>query len=325
MSEPDFTNAASRRAVLKRAMMAAVVAAPVGAAVLGAQPAVAAPGSAGDPLAPQPIPAQHPVTEGFVDVPGGSLYYWDTGGTGAPVVLEHTGSGSALGWPYQQPVLARAGYRVIGYSRRGYYRSAPVTSADQPASEDLLMLVNHLGLKKFHLIGITYGGYVATDFALTYPQRLLSLVAANSYMGLRVPEFLATVGRLLPAAFNNLPDSFREVGAPYRAANPQGLQAWEDIAARSRPGVAPAPVMRHAITTWDQLATLRTRTLLTSGGSDLFMPRPLSRIVLGHLPNASMITIAEAGHAPHWERPAAFNQKVLQFLAGARFPEGSQC
>lgn len=315
MSEPDFTNGASRRAVLKRAMMAAVVAAPAGALALGAQPAVAAPG---DPVAPQPIPAQRPVTEGFVDVPGGSLYYWDTGGTGTPVVLDHTGSGSALAWPYQQPVLARAGYRVIGYSRRGYYQSAPTTPADQPSSEDLLLLVDHLGLKRFHLIGVTYGGYVATDFALTYPQRLLSLVAANSYMGIRVPEFLATVGRLLPAAFTSLPDSFREVGAPYRAANPQGLQAWEDIAARSRPGVAPAPVMRHTINTWDQLAAIRTRTLFTSGGSDLFMPPPLSRMVLGHLPNASMVTLAETGHSPHWERPAAFNQAVLQFLARAR-------
>lgn len=119
-----------RRDVLKGALLAATAAVPV-AVPLMARPAAAA-GPARDPLKPEPVPEQVPVTEGFVEVPGGRLWYWDTGGTGSPVVLLHPGTGSALAWPYQQPVLARGGHRVVAYSRRGHYRSSPATPEDQP-------------------------------------------------------------------------------------------------------------------------------------------------------------------------------------------------
>ncbi|MFJ4820492.1 alpha/beta fold hydrolase [Streptomyces sp. NPDC088801] len=325
MPESDSAKGASRRAALKRAMLAAAVAAPAGILALGAPPASAATGRPGDPLLPQPIPKQHPATEGFLDVPGGQLFYWDTGGRGTAVVLEHAGSGSTLAWPYQQPVLARAGHRVIAYSRRGHYRSSAATPQDPPSSEDLLMLADHLGLNRFHLLGTAYGGFVATDFALSYPQRLLSLVIANSQMGIQEPEFLDTLNRIHPAPFNDLPDSFKELGAPYRVVNPQGVRDWEEITERSRPAHANlAPKLARTIT-WDLLETIQVRTLLMAGGADLYMPPPVTRTLLKHLPNASLLTFSQAGHSPHWEQPALYNQKLLQFLAGARFPESAHC
>ncbi|MFM9607412.1 alpha/beta fold hydrolase [Streptomyces niveiscabiei] len=323
MSGSGLSKGAPRRAFLKRATVATAMAAPVGAMALGAPPAAAA-GRFADPLVPEPVPQQAPSSDGFVEVPGGRLYVRDTGGTGTPVVFDHAGTGSALAWPYQQPALARAGYRVITYSRRGYYRSSDPASDQQPSSADLLAVADQLGLKRFHLVGAAFGGFVATDFALSYPGRLLSLVSVNSQMGVREPGFTDILTRLLPQAFSGLPDSFREVGAPYRAVNPQGVQAWEEIARQSRPGAGPWPTLRHRIT-FDLLETIGVRTLLTAGAADLFMPPPLVRMVAGHLPNASVLTFAEAGHSLPWERPSAFNQKLIQFLAGARFPEGSHC
>src|SRR6516164_10016249 len=72
------------------------------------------------------VPAQAPAKEALAGVNDTHLWYWDTGGQGEPVVLLHPASGSGLIWLYQQPVFAKAGYRVISYSRRGYYGSAPV-------------------------------------------------------------------------------------------------------------------------------------------------------------------------------------------------------
>ena len=59
------------------------------------------------------------MTEGMADLGNVRLAYWDTGGSGEAIVFLHPGSGSAEFYPYQQPVFARAGYRVISYSRRG--------------------------------------------------------------------------------------------------------------------------------------------------------------------------------------------------------------
>ena len=77
-------------------------------------------------------------------------------------MLLHPASGSALIWLYQQPVFAKAGYRVIGYSRRNYYNSE-LSPADNPgtASEDLQNLIEFLRLEKFHLVSSAAGGGVA--------------------------------------------------------------------------------------------------------------------------------------------------------------------
>src|SRR5579864_7791546 len=83
-----------------------------------------------DPLAPIPIPPQAPVTEGMLQLAGARLWFWDTGGSGEPVVLLHPASGSGLIWSYQQQAFARAGYRVISYSRRGYHGSGPADRAN---------------------------------------------------------------------------------------------------------------------------------------------------------------------------------------------------
>src|SRR6185436_17342844 len=119
--------------------------------------------------APAAIPPQAPAQQGLVDVPGSSLWYWDTGGSGRPVILLHAGTHSAAGWVYQQPVLAGAGYRVIAYSRRGYYRSDP-GDPDNPGtgSDDLHCLVQHLKLSTVDLVGAAQGAFFAVDYALEH-------------------------------------------------------------------------------------------------------------------------------------------------------------
>ncbi|MEU5259814.1 alpha/beta hydrolase [Amycolatopsis sp. NPDC021455] len=305
------THSPGRRAVLRGAALAAVAAPAALTALASAAEATG------------PLPEQYPVTGDVVDVPGGSLFYWDTGGTGSPVVLDHTATGSALAWPFQQPALVGAGHRVIAYSRRGYYRSSAPTPDDPPAADDLLALVDHLGLRKFDLIGAALGGFVAMDFALSHPERLRSLVIANSQMGIQEPEFRATLARLQPTGFNAMPHSFLELGGPYRAADPDGVARWEQLAALSRPEGLPLPKLANNIT-WALLEKMTVRTLLTAGEGDLYLPIPLTRTVLGHLPDARLVIFSEAGHTPHWERPDAFNRWILQFLAGARFPRESR-
>src|SRR5438132_460475 len=142
----------------------------VGTATLasGAGDAVAAT-SRPDPMAPIPIPPQVPANEGVAVVPDTRLWYWDTGGTGQPIVLMHPATGSGLIWGYQQPVFAKAGYRVIGYSRRGYINSAPFDRNNAGiGSEDLRALADHLGLGRFHLVASAAGGSIASDFAFSY-------------------------------------------------------------------------------------------------------------------------------------------------------------
>ncbi|MET9994992.1 alpha/beta hydrolase [Streptomyces mutabilis] len=324
MPRSDSGKPAGRRALLRGTVLATAAVSAGALAPVASAAADDRGGPGGSPV-PVPLPEQHPAVEDFLEVPGGRLWYWDTGGEGPAVILSHPGTGSAEAWPHQQPALAAAGYRVIAYSRRGHYRSSDATAEDPPAAEDLLMLADHLKVPRFHLVGAAAGGFVATDFALSHPRRLHSLALVNSQMGIDEPDFQATLTRLRPPEFTALPHAFKELGPSYRAVDPEGVHAWEAIAERSLAGRSiPRPKLANRIT-WDRLETMRVRTLLTAGDADLYMPPPMAKEVLEHLPHAGSLTFSEVGHAPHWERPGAFNSRLLQFLAGARFPAGTRC
>jgi pimeloyl-ACP methyl ester carboxylesterase len=262
-----------------------------------------------------PLPAPVPTKEGLATLPDTRLFYWDTGGDGTPVVLVHPATGSALIWGYQQPALAKAGYRVIGYSRRSYYGSDPLPK-DQPgvASRDLHNLIEYLGIGKFHVVGSAAGGGVAADYAVSHPDRLLSLVINSNPAGLSGGDIAKTYESLRPKGFAEMPADFRELGPSYRAANPTGVKLWLELEHKA---VTSNPFRQKAANdiTEATLKRLSVPTLLITGEADLYSPPALIRMVAAQIPNAEVVIMREAGHSSYWEQPEAFNRAVLDFLA----------
>lgn len=276
---------------------------------------------AGDPrpLTPQtrwaPPRAQAPAREGLIDVNGVKLWCWDTGGPGEAVVLLHAFTGSAASWSYQQPVFAAAGYRVIAYSRRGHFRSE-VGPRDRTgsASEDLLALANGLKLDRFHFVGTAGGGFVGPDFALSHPERLLSMTLASTQGGCTDAGFRAAIARIQPPSFLAMPAEVREVGPAYRIAYPAGVEQWmaqEHQSTEGRPRTNQTPVNDLS---WANIGRITTPTLMFTGDADLYMPPPQMRLYASHMKNCETAVIGEAGHSAYWEQPEAFNRLVLSFV-----------
>ena len=266
---------------------------------------------------PIPLPEPVPAKESMAPLPGTSLWYWDTGGEGPAVVLLHAGTGSGASWGYQQPVLAKAGYRVVGYSRRGHFRSAEGDPGNPGvASADLNELVDHLGIDKFHVLGLAAGGTVAIDYALSHPDRLLSLTLASTIMGVTDKSYIELLTNLVrPSFFSSLPKDFQELGPSYRAGNPAGAAAWLKLEEEAISGKPAAQKNANAIT-WAAVETIRTPTLLLAGNADLYTPPSMLRLQASHLRHAQVEVIEEAGHAPNWEQPDLFNAILLDFLKG---------
>ena len=261
-----------------------------------------------------PILTQAPAREAVADIPGTKLWYWDTGGNGAPVVLLHAGTGSAAFWAYQQPVLAKAGYRVIAYSRRGHMNSDPGDSSNPGvASEDLHNLAAHLGIKRFHAVGLAAGGSVATEYALSHPASLISLVLASTIMGVTDKDYIDLSNAIRPKIFEQLPPEMQELGPSYRAGNPAGAAAW--LALEKKASIGARIRQKNAnVITWAKVETIRTPTLLIGGEADLYTPPSMLRLQASHLKHADVVVISEAAHAPNWEQPEAFNKALLTFL-----------
>jgi pimeloyl-ACP methyl ester carboxylesterase len=260
------------------------------------------------------MPDQAPVKEGVARLPGTSLWYWDTQGEGDAVVLLHAASGSGAFWGYQQPVLAKAGFRVISYSRRGYLKSDPGDANDPGvASEDLQYLLEFLGVGKFHVVGLAAGGIVATDYALSHSERLMSLTLTSTIMGVTDKSYLDRCSIFRPAFFAQLPKDFQELSASYRAGNPEGAAAWSALEKTSL--IAQRLNQKNAnVITWAKVETIRTPTLLMTGDADLWTPPSILRLQASHMKHAEVKVIREAGHAPSWEQPDAFNAALLEFL-----------
>ena len=263
---------------------------------------------------PVPIPPQAAAREGMVDVGAARLWYWDTGGNGRPVILLHAGTQSGAGWVYQQPVLAQAGYRVIGYSRRGYCRSDSDPANPGFAADDLDRLIRHLALGTVDLVGAAQGAFFVVDYALAWPDKVRSLAIVSSYLGITDSDYAAVNARLRPPFFATLPHDFQELSPSYRAGNPEGLAAWNELTHQAIPGKRITPKMKEPLT-WARLESIRHPTLLMTGDSDLYTPPSLLRMQAQHMQHAEVHVVPEAGHSPYWEQPALFNEILLAFLA----------
>jgi pimeloyl-ACP methyl ester carboxylesterase len=275
------------------------------------KPAAAAPA---EPVMPMALPKQVPVKEGVAELAGTRLSYWDTGGDGPALVLLHPATGSALMWVNQQPAFGQAGYRVIGYSRRGYFGSEPARKDDPGiAADDLYELVAYLGIEKFHAVSSAAGGSIAVDYALSQPERLLSLVVSSNSAGVRTGEIAERAASLLPAGFDQLPPEFRELGPSYRAANPEGVRQWLELEHKAHEGEPVRQRFRNVISA-EKLNTIKIPTLLMTGDADLYTPPSLLRIVAAQIPGSEVVIVPDTGHAIYWERPDLFNHVVLDFI-----------
>ena len=263
---------------------------------------------------PSPAFGQAPAREGFAELPGVRLWYKDTGGKGVPIVFLHSNTGSGRNWEkYQVPAFTAAGYRVIAYDRRGWGRSVTQPgAAPGTAADDLQGLMKHLGIDRFHLLGTAGGGFVAFDYALSFPGQLRSLIVANSIGGMQDQDYLDLGTRLRPPEFLAMPADLRELGPAYRAANPEGAKAWIELEHTSRqPGAA--ATFRNRMT-FAMLEKLRVPTLLISADADMYAPPPLLKLFTARIKHAQTLVIPESGHSGYWEKPEIFNRAVLNFI-----------
>jgi pimeloyl-ACP methyl ester carboxylesterase len=110
---------------------------------------------------------------GFIEAPGAKLYY-EAEGEGSPVVLIHAGVAHLRMWD-EQVEAWRDRHRVIRYDTRGWGKTLV---EDVPFSnrDDLRAVMDHFGIEKAHVLGLSRGGQIALDTAVETPERFLSLI-----------------------------------------------------------------------------------------------------------------------------------------------------
>jgi 2-hydroxy-6-oxonona-2,4-dienedioate hydrolase len=114
---------------------------------------------------------------GYFEFDGGRLYY-ESAGSGVPVVLSHAGFLDSRMFDGIWEPLARK-YRVIRYDMRGFGKSDPVTGP-VCRRDDLARLLDHLGITGAHMVGCSMGGEMSLDLALERPDLVRSITLVDS-------------------------------------------------------------------------------------------------------------------------------------------------
>jgi 3-oxoadipate enol-lactonase len=260
----------------------------------------------------------------FIHANGVRLYYELHGPESAALVVLNNGviMNAATSWAFQTQVLSRH-YRLLQYDCRGQGQSdhpqAPYTM--ELHADDLDALLNGLQVADAHIAGISYGGEVAQAFALKYPERVNSLILADTVSEVRNDLRIVIEGWIdaleagdAQAFFNaTVPWNF---SPPFIRNNPALLEdARKRYASLDFPAIVRLCECFLQVSFTDRLSEITAPTCIIVGEKDLLKGPEYARILHTGIRNAELHIIHGAGHATCWERAAEFNTILLGFLA----------
>ena len=259
-----------------------------------------------------------------IKVNGLDLYYELHGAEDSPVLVLNNGiiMNAASSWVFQTEALS-AVYRVLLYDCRGQGQSDHPEEAYSMElhADDLAGLLDGLNIKTAHIAGISYGGEVAQVFALKYPEKINTLILADTasevgpQLSLVIHSWMDALRTGDAAAFFNatVPWNF---SAEFIRENPVLLET-----AKQRYGQLDFPSVLRLCQSFleldltSRLGEISAPTCVLVGEKDWLKGIEYAQILQEGIPGAELHLIPGAGHASCWENPEVFNRLVLEFLA----------
>jgi pimeloyl-ACP methyl ester carboxylesterase len=239
----------------------------------------------------------------YVESNSVSIYY-ETFGSGPPVLVLHGGLGSLEDMGYQIRALAESHF-VIAADSRGQGRS---TDSDKPLSytlmaDDMCKLLDQLKIPRADVVGWSDGGIIGLDLAMRHPELVRKLVAISAnFDASGVPENLEDeiVVPRMPLRYriqagdsNHWPVIYRKVVA-----------LW-----RTQPHYSPT-----------ELGQIKAPTLVMAGEFDIVKPQHTARLAQA-IPHSEVLIVKGATHSVPMDKPEIVNSEILKFLHRSR-PDG---
>ena len=265
----------------------------------------------------------------------GIALYYEEAGAGEPIVFIHEFAGDYRAWEPQMRHFART-FRCIAYNARGYPPSDvpkdPESYSQDRARLDALAILDHLGIQRAHIVGLSMGGFATLHFGIHHPERALSLVVAGCGYGAerdRREQFRyeteATANFIESASAAAFAERYAlgPTRVQFQNKDPRGWAEFRDqLAEHSLLGAVNTmrgiQSRRPSIYDLeDEMWALRVPTLILTGDEDdpcltpnVYMKRTI--------PSAALITLPNSGHTINIEEPQLFNQALEWFFAQVR-------
>lgn len=282
------------------------------------------------------------LTMTYIPIQGISLYVKQIG-SGYPVLLMHGGPGVDHSTMFPLKRLADR-YKLIFYDHRcnGRSRGAETSSMTfENLTADAEALRQELGIQKWAVGGHSFGGMVALEYALRYPQHLSRLLLIDTcgdsrWAQVNAPQALAARGfssevvELAQRFFNGKiePKEMTLATMKFGRAYYHKLDAislMREMISGMRMITRPDALIfgfSQLLKDWsvmDRLGEITTPTLVLAGRNDFQFPPEHQESLAKGIPDARLRIIEKAGHNVLSEKPAEVSQEISRFLACARF------
>jgi pimeloyl-ACP methyl ester carboxylesterase len=237
------------------------------------------------------------------------------GGEGEPLLFLHAAGGAGTWLEFHR--LLAGGFDVIAPDHPGFGGSEEF--AEVEAMDDLVFhyldVMDRLGLDRPHVVGASFGGWIAAELAVAAPHRIGSLVLLGP-AGLRLPDhpvadlFLMTPEQLVTTLFHD-----PAAAAALAPAEPDldfVLAQYRDLTALARFSWTPYlsnPKLER------RLHRITAPTLVVAPSDDRLIPIAHARRYAELIPGARLAEVGDCGHAMYFERPAEFADITAAFLA----------
>ena len=269
------------------------------------------------------------IDSGYAEVNNTRLYY-EIAGKGQPIVFIHGSFGDRRFWDFQISDLSKK-YKVLRYDLRGFGKSAlPKEEEVYRDCDDLLALLNYLKIEKANICGLSYGSFIAIDFALAYPQKCLSLIPigprvagddledfkanSDSFKAIvaKTVDILKTVGKKEATDFlwkgdNTLSKSVQSA-ATREVLLKMGYEYswWRHLHSSRREYAFP-----EAIKYLDQI---KMPTLVVTADFDVAICKQVATTLKKEIMGSELISIRNAGHVMTMDKPEQFNKALSKFI-----------
>ena len=260
-------------------------------------------------------------TGAMAEVNGVTLTYDDTGGDGPVVLLCHGFLMDRTMFDDQVAAL-RGAYRVICWDARGFgdtvYDDQPFTYWD--SARDCLALMDHLGIDRAVIGGMSQGGFLALRAALLAPDRVRALILLDTQAGPEDAEVIPLYQGMVDEWVANGPsDELADASASLIIGEPALSATWT-ATWKARPQESlrnPGQALLERESIADRLGEITVPALVVHGTADVSISMDKAEALAAGLIGCSGVVAIEGGtHAANMTHPGVVNEAVVGFLAG---------